>query len=95
MTCDGICRTINRNTSNVQWLFLLPGGEGQVEGGKYQNSGSSHRLDTTSAQLGVSAVNPEATHSTFNIQHRMQKWLKTALAPALSPRRGRIVLRPI
>jgi hypothetical protein len=30
---DWICRTVIRKTGNIRLLFLLPGGEGQVEGG--------------------------------------------------------------
>jgi len=39
---DWICRTVSRKTRNVQMRFLLPGGEGQVEGGRKNKL--SHRI---------------------------------------------------
>jgi hypothetical protein len=40
---DWICRTFIRKIRNVRLLFLLPGGEGQVEGGR------KHKLLSTTA----------------------------------------------
>jgi hypothetical protein len=37
-TCDWICRTGIRKTKDGQWLFLLPGGEGQDEGERSNHS---------------------------------------------------------
>jgi hypothetical protein len=33
LSCDWICRTVDREEQSVRWLFPLPGGEGQGEGG--------------------------------------------------------------
>ena len=62
-TCDWICRMVIRRTGNMRTLFLLPGGEGQVEGGQniifvsrrlllreaVQRTGAEHQINGVNA----------------------------------------------